>query len=201
MIVGAMEDDSNSKVHSELFRDQYAEDGVTLRLTPEEAVALKIKWYKSYLGPWYTQPLKDPVERRALRAIFATGELTYRVWVPLSPPKIILPVVQDYILSFGKRVHWQTFSTQELVETYFAKDTNVSAMMKDCQVLIITHSGQEVQHTYNVDLSKQIIGQREIMRKHTLFVAQGTSMVTSEMGCQPAIKNAVTGTGPAKAPI
>ena len=158
-------------------------DSVSVRLDTAEERTLIRKWYESYLGKYFMPPLADPIRRTQIQKLFeAPRGKAFSLRVESSDTA--KRVVQEYILSFKEKVSWGDFTTQELVEKAFGKEQRVLSLSNEFDVLIVIHTGKEIEHTYNVDLTAQIKGYRELHGQSMLFIAVGHSYVAEALGAQ-----------------
>jgi hypothetical protein len=154
--------------------------------------------------------MADEIRRQAIKKLFSTHDLTYSLWVNDNKDLTLLKqIVLEYITSFEVVVTWGWKTTQAMVEEHFKKETTMTDL-NDYDVLVIIHTGSEITHTYNLDLTCQVESFRKLNGKHTLFIAPSESTVSKGMGAvnpfphdavsAPAAKLALSGESTEKAP-
>lgn len=80
-------------------------------------------------------------------------------------------VAQFYLLSFSKRVFWLSVNSYDLVQTYLNGE-DLLALTREFPVVIVYHTGQEMQNRQLPNITKQVLDYRKMHSMYTLFLSQ-----------------------------
>ena len=138
--------------------------------------------YARYLGIFNVPPPKDLARWKPLIEMFEQRLPYYSLRVPSGVGLLEMKqAVRYFLLSRAEALPWEWYTTQELVEQHFDKEASMDSLSQ-FNSLVIIHTGKEIQHTYNLELTQQIVGFRQLTTSHaTLFICPSETAVSRGM--------------------
>lgn len=151
------------------------------QIREKEMALRRSKRLEVYLKDFYTYPSLRPEEISKIFSLVGweineEKETEGRVITLHLPEAMVAPVGQAFIMSYGRRVLWESVSSHIITEFYFDNTPLMEQLMQP-DLLVLTHIAHQHKHEMTKELIQQLMIGRALKGKDTLILIVGSGSV------------------------